>query len=113
VLKNSVTCSNIAMQPPMTAVEGLLEEVFSVGFAPRQYSEDPWQCSSVESQSVNRRLGGWCEKASSLGASQLSGSSAWLAVTRGPEHGKLKKLLLRNGCDDCELWRLAVRCNYL
>jgi hypothetical protein len=31
----------IARQPPITTTEKLLEAVFSVGFAPRVYSEDP------------------------------------------------------------------------
>jgi hypothetical protein len=31
----------IARQPPITAVVGLLEAVFSVGSTPRLYSEDP------------------------------------------------------------------------
>jgi hypothetical protein len=31
----------IARQPPITTVEGLMEEVFSVESAPRLYSEDP------------------------------------------------------------------------
>jgi hypothetical protein len=62
------------MQPPVTIMERLLETVFSVGSAPRLYSEDTGQfisveCSSVESQPVKRRLGGWCEMAASLGPS--------------------------------------------
>jgi hypothetical protein len=60
----------VTVQLSMTTIlEGLWEEVFSVGFAPRLYSEDPRQCSSVESQPVKRRLGGWCEMAASLGPS--------------------------------------------
>jgi hypothetical protein len=41
----------IVRQPPVTAVEGLLEAVFSVGSALRPYSEDPRpaECSSVVS----------------------------------------------------------------
>jgi hypothetical protein len=31
----------IARQPPVTAIEGLLEVVFSVGSVKRLYSEDP------------------------------------------------------------------------
>jgi hypothetical protein len=31
----------VAKQPPMATIEGLLEAVFSIGFAPRLYSEDP------------------------------------------------------------------------
>jgi hypothetical protein len=44
----------------MTTIEGLLEVVFSVGFGPRLYSEDPRpaESSSFESQPVKRRLGG-------------------------------------------------------
>jgi hypothetical protein len=30
-----------ARQPPTTIIEGLLEGVLSVGYAPRLYSEDP------------------------------------------------------------------------
>jgi hypothetical protein len=40
----------LARQPSVTTLEGLLETVFSVGPAPRLYSEDPRpvECSSVE-----------------------------------------------------------------
>jgi hypothetical protein len=55
----------------MTTIERWLEAVFSVGSAMRLYSEDPMldECSSVESQPVKRRLGGWCEMAAILGPS--------------------------------------------
>jgi hypothetical protein len=48
--------------------------------------------SSVESQPVKRRLGGWREMAASLRPRQLRGSSVREAVTRGPECGKLRNL---------------------
>jgi hypothetical protein len=32
---------DIARQPPITTIRELLEAVFSVGFAPRLYNEDP------------------------------------------------------------------------
>jgi hypothetical protein len=43
---------------------------------------------------MKRRLGGLCERVANLGLSYLSvdKSSAWAAVTRGPECGKLKNL---------------------
>jgi hypothetical protein len=53
----------------MATVKGLLEVVFSDGSAMRLYSEDLMQCSSVGSQPVKRRLGGWCEMVASLGPS--------------------------------------------
>jgi hypothetical protein len=53
---------------------GLFEAAFSVGSAPRLYSEDlrPAEGSSGGSQPVKRKLGGWCEMAASLGPSQLT-----------------------------------------
>jgi hypothetical protein len=53
---------SIARHLSMT-IEGLLEAVFSVGSTLRLYSEDPKPAdsSSVESQLVKRRLGGWYE----------------------------------------------------
>jgi hypothetical protein len=44
----------------------------------------------AESQPMKRRLGGWCEIASSLGVSRLTGSSVWEAVNIEPERVKLK-----------------------
>jgi hypothetical protein len=57
----------------MTAIERLLEAAFSVGSTPRLYSEDPRPAEgiSVESQPVQRRLGGLCEMATSLEPCQL------------------------------------------
>jgi hypothetical protein len=76
----------------MTTVEGLSEDVFSVRPAPRLYNEDSRRAAvrvvsssvessgvtelvgervqlSVKSQLVKRRLGDWCEMATSLGPS--------------------------------------------
>jgi hypothetical protein len=51
--------------------------VFSVRSMPGCYNwdglEQRVQCS-VESQAVNRKQGGWCEMATSLGVSQLTAS---------------------------------------
>jgi hypothetical protein len=38
----------VARQPPVTTVEGLLEAVFSVGFAQRLYCDDPWQAEEFK-----------------------------------------------------------------
>jgi hypothetical protein len=46
----------LARQPPIPTIEGLLEAVFSVGFNPRPYSEDPRpaESSSVEWSEMKR-----------------------------------------------------------
>jgi hypothetical protein len=77
----------IAGQLPITTIAKLLEAVFSVGSTPKLYNEDPrpaelnwdsWESAvefrsyqlrdqcSVESWPVKRKLGGWCEMATSL-----------------------------------------------
>jgi hypothetical protein len=52
-----------------TTIELLSEMVFCTWFIHRGYKEDSWSELSVESQPVKRRLGGWCEIATSLGFS--------------------------------------------
>jgi hypothetical protein len=55
-----------------TTIELLLEMMFSAWSIPRSYLENNWRgpfnCQLlVESQSVKRRLEGWCEMAASMG----------------------------------------------
>jgi hypothetical protein len=80
-----------------------METVFSLWFMLKCYKQGQsnyWLVreSSAESQPVKRRLGGCCEMAASLGTQlvelSVDKSSARAAVTRGPERGKLKNLLL-------------------
>jgi hypothetical protein len=46
--KHIINIQAITRQPPITAVEGLLEAVFSVGSAPRLCSEDPRPTKAVQ-----------------------------------------------------------------
>jgi hypothetical protein len=63
----------IAMQLPgkhaSTTIVLLSETVFRTWSVQRGYKEDSWSELSAESQPVKRRLGGWCEMATSLGVS--------------------------------------------
>jgi hypothetical protein len=47
----------IARQPPITTTEELLKAVFSAGFAPGLYNEDPRQDQKIESSVAGFSLG--------------------------------------------------------
>jgi hypothetical protein len=44
----------VARQPPITTIEELLEAVFSVGFAPRLYSQDPRPAERVKLRDIRQ-----------------------------------------------------------
>jgi hypothetical protein len=47
---------DIARQEPITITEKLLEELFSVGSAPRLHSEDPRTAESVQLRDIRRTV---------------------------------------------------------
>jgi hypothetical protein len=68
---------------------------------PRSYLEDKWRDPvklPVQSQSVKRRLGGWCEMVASLGVVSCQLSSAREAVKIESELVKLRIPIVRSIC---------------
>jgi hypothetical protein len=85
----------------LTTIKEVLNALFSVGSAPRQYNEYPSPAEVMTEREL--RLGSrvlssaremrWLySSADSRQLRELTESVAWAAVTRGPELGKLKNL---------------------
>jgi hypothetical protein len=56
----------IARQQPITTIEKVLESVFSVGSAPRKYSEDPGPAERVQLGNIRRTVTTWVQKLKNL-----------------------------------------------
>jgi hypothetical protein len=53
----------VARQPPITTIEKLFEAVFSVGSAPRLYSEDPRPAEWVQLRDIHWIVATWAREA--------------------------------------------------